>query len=401
VLSDEVEFMSSRRLERLVRALPAVLLLVASTASLSRADGPAGVRIVVPGSVQASEDFQWHASLRVINDLEVGVFGDSLECTVEDLDPGITGSGRLFKGASTPVTSVMKSLGQRDSTTIPFSAIASSERARLAFRLFTHAADGTRYESLTSCETKPGLISRSFPSIFLTEGKGRIETILVPEHLPRGPSPGILLVHPEGSHARRMLPIAWNLADAGYTVMLVSLPGYGQSSGPADFAGPASVRALTRALDALRRDGQVDSTRLAVWGISRGASAAALLAAQRRDLAAAVLQSGVFDPARAYRATHSDSLRRALDHEGKTEGGWSRRSAFRVADRLTMPVLFIHGDQDSVAIANQSVDLAGKLRAAGRDARLELVPGVGHAVPSAVSYPLVLTFLKPILKPAR
>jgi dipeptidyl aminopeptidase/acylaminoacyl peptidase len=66
-----------------------------------------------------------------------------------------------------------------------------------------------------------------------------------------------------------------------------------------------------------------------------------------------------------------------------------------------MPVLFIHGDQDSVAIANQSVDLAGKLRAAGRDARLELVPGVGHAVPSAVSYPLVLTFLKPILKPAR
>jgi pimeloyl-ACP methyl ester carboxylesterase len=391
--------MSCRRPERLLSVLSAVLLPLVTVPS--RADERPGVRLACPAPIQATEDFQWRAPLMVFNDLDVGIFGDSLECTVEDLDPGLTGSGRTFKGTSGVLPFVMKSLGQRDSTRITFVANASCERARLTFRLFTHTADGVSYQSVTQRETEPGLISRSFPSSFVADGKGRIETVFVPERWPRGPSPGVLIVHPEGSHARRLLPIAWNLANAGYTVMLVSLPGYGQSSGRSDFGGPSSVRALSRALDALRRAAQVDSSRIAVWGISRGATAVAMLATQRRDLRALVLQSGIFDPATAYRGTRSDSLRRALDTEAKTGGGWGRRSVLRASDRLTMPVLFIHGDRDSEAVSNQSLDLAAKLRAAGRDVRLELVPGVAHTVPSAVSYPLVLTFLKPILNPAR
>jgi len=198
-----------------------------------------------------------------------------------------------------------------------------------------------------------------------------------------------------------MIPVAWSLSNAGYAVMSVSLPGYGQSTGPADFGGPSSVRALGLALDALRRSPQVDSTRVAVWGISRGATAAAMLASQRHDLTALVLQSGVFDPASAYRTSKSDSMRHALDKEGKTSGGWNARSSLRVANRIKVPVLFVHGERDSEAVSNQSVDLAGKLRAQGGEVQVQIVPGVGHAVPSAASYPLVTGFLKPYLKPTK
>jgi pimeloyl-ACP methyl ester carboxylesterase len=379
--------------------LPLLLRILAGPAAF--ADDP-GVRIEgPPAAVVASEDAKWRIPIKVINDLGVGILGDSLTCEVDDLDPGITGAGRHFQGTSSVVSQVMKSLGQRDSTTITFTALASCERARLTFRLNVHSSEGKPYQATCHVETAPSLVARSFPSSFIADKAGRIETVLIGERWPQSRSPAILLVHPENSHARRMIPVAWSLSNAGYAVMSVSLPGYGQSTGPADFGGPSSVRALGLALDALRRSPQVDSTRVAVWGISRGATAAAMLASQRRDLTALVLQSGVFDPASAYRTSKSDSMRHALDKEGKTSGGWNARSSLRVANRIKVPVLFVHGERDSEAVSNQSVDLAGKLRAQGGEVQVQIVPGVGHAVPSAASYPLVTGFLKPYLKPTK
>jgi pimeloyl-ACP methyl ester carboxylesterase len=378
------------------------MLTLFALATASWGTENSGVRIQCPpGPVAATEDAKWRIPIRVFNDLEVGLLPDSLSCVVDDLDPGITGAGRRAQGTSTAITQVMKPLGQRDSTTVTFTGLASCERARLTFRLFAHNSQGAPYEATSHVETGPSLIARSFPSNFIDDQGRRIETVFIAERWPQRLSPAILLIHPEGSHARRMIPVAWNLSSAGYTIMMVSLPGYGQSTGPSDFAGPASVRALGLALDALRKSPQVDPSRIAVWGISRGATAAALLAAQRKDITALVLQSGVFDPASAYRATRSDSLRHALDHEGKSNGGWNARSALRVANRIQTPVLFVHGDRDSEVVSNQAVDLAGKLRAAGGEVQVQVLPGVGHAVPSSLSYPLVTAFLKPYLKPAR
>src|SRR5438552_9551449 len=377
----------------------ALLLLVLSPAAAAERGG---LRLIfMPAPYQATESAEWRVPIKVINDLDDGLFGDSLWCETEDLDPGITGAGRRTRGSSNAISTVMKSLGEHDSTVVTFAGIANCEHARLTFHLFAHTASGEVHEGSGRCETAPSLIARSFHSSFLVDKGRQIETVLVPDRLPQGTSPGLLLVHPEGSHARRMLPLAWTLANAGYSVMLVSLPGYGQSTGPADFGGPASVRAVARAFDALRRAPQVDSNRVAIWAFSRGATAAALLATQRRDLTAIVLQSGIYDPASAYRATRSDSIRRALDTQAKSDGGWSRRSALRAADRWRAPVLFIHGDRDSEAVADQAMDLAGRLRAKGNDVKTELMPGAGHALPLTDTYPLVTSFLKPILKPRR
>src|SRR5262245_54706742 len=116
---------------RLTLALPLFLLLATSPASLGAENQ--GLRIQCPPApVPATEDAKWKVPIRVYNDLGVGIAPDSLQCIVDDLDPGITGSGRRTQGTSNGITQVMKPLGQYDSTTVTFTGLASCERARLS-----------------------------------------------------------------------------------------------------------------------------------------------------------------------------------------------------------------------------------------------------------------------------
>jgi pimeloyl-ACP methyl ester carboxylesterase len=352
------------------------------------------VRIELPTSpVRSNDQFQWVIPIRVVNSLDSGVYVDSVICEIEDRDPGVTRAGRRMRGISYRLKNV-RGLARADSVLVQYTAPAVVENGRLQFKLYSHTTEGGVHVSEGSCETVPSFVARRFRSEFIEARGLRVEVTLVPQPWPRGSSPGLLLVHPERSHARRLLPLAWELANQGMTVMLVSMPGYGQSDGEADFAGPATVRALELALDRLRRTPPVDSTRIAVWGISRGASAAALLAAQRRDLSGLILQSGVFEPKTAYRNTVDDSLRWALDHEAKGQGGWSKRSAIRLAKRITAPALFMHGELDPVAPSSETVELAARLRVAGVDVKLELFPTGGHELPLAVTQPRVKEFLE-------
>lgn len=357
--------------------------------------GWAEVRIVLPSEPVPSNDrFEWRIPIRVVNELDAGLYADSLVCEIEDLDPGQIHASRHHVITTRDIGKEMRALSRFDSTIIHYSNIAIAERARLTFHLHTHTAEGEVKVSHGTIETRPGAVPTSLRSVLLEDKNGRIETVLVPEPWPYRKSPGILLVHGEGSHARRFMALAWHLANRGATVMLVSQPGYGLSGGTRDFAGPKTVHALSVALDRLRRIESVDSTKIAVWGISRGATAAALLATERRDLTALILQSGIYDLKTAFRDTRDDSLRLQLKSEAGGSGGWGHRSALRLASRIHARVLFLHGEADPYAPSNQAVDLAAKLRAAGRDVQLQLFPGAEHALPSALTSPQAEPYLE-------
>jgi dipeptidyl aminopeptidase/acylaminoacyl peptidase len=352
--------------------------------------------ILAPPStpVMASEGLEWLVPLKVTNMLEAGIYGDSLTCVTEDLDPGQTRTSRFRRVTSTSVVSVLQSLGRLDSTIIRYKAPATAEHAHLTFTLYTHTQTGERHQSTGSCETVAGISTRRFQSEFIQTKSGRVETVLLPEPWPVGRSPGILLVHPEGMHARKLIGLAWYLANRGATVMLVSQPGYGLSDGKPDLAGPRTVEALARALDRLRHASAVDTARIAVWGISTGATAAAMLATSHHDLAAVVLQSGFYDLGAVFRDTRDDSLKRALQKEGGGKGGWRKRSPVLFASGFRAPVLFVHGELDSIAPANQAMEFAGKLRAQGVDVRIETIPRAGHGLESNEVMTLVQPFLK-------
>jgi pimeloyl-ACP methyl ester carboxylesterase len=351
-----------------------------TTLSVLSSDAAAqGLRIELPSeAIPATDQFLWFIPIKVTNLLEVGIRGDSVTCEFEDLGPGTTRAGRHGRGVTFRPEKMLRELSRNDSAFIRYVGPALAEHARLTIRVHALTTRGKPVVSEGTCEVAPSPTGNRFPSNFLTDGKRRIEVVMVPEVWAQGKSPGLMMIHGEGSHARRLLPIAWQLANKGMAVMLVSMPGYGQSQGEADFAGPATVRAVGLALDQLRRWPTVDSTRIAVWGISQGASAAALLAARRGDLSCLVLQSGIFDPKTARRDTQDDSLRWALDKEARGSGGWDARSALRVAERVKGRVLILHGERDTVSPSNQAVDFAAKLRVAGVDCALDLFPTGGH-----------------------
>src|SRR5271163_3191325 len=67
-------------------------------------------------------------------------------------------------------------------------------------------------------------------------------------------------------------------AKKGYLAVAVSQPGYGKSSGPADFCGPFTQHAVSAVLAKLKADGLVTPGKIVIQGVSRGAVVGAMIA---------------------------------------------------------------------------------------------------------------------------
>jgi dipeptidyl aminopeptidase/acylaminoacyl peptidase len=85
------------------------------------------------------------------------------------------------------------------------------------------------------------------------------------------------------------------IATRGYVAAALSQPGYGDSDGPPDYCGPFTQDATMVAVDFLRRLPFVDSKRVALYGYSRGAIVASMVATRDPRLAAVVLGAGAYD----------------------------------------------------------------------------------------------------------
>jgi dipeptidyl aminopeptidase/acylaminoacyl peptidase len=379
------------------------MALLALVLSGPQAMANSGLRIVLPqGRVTATDQFQWIFHIRVINGLDAGVYVDSLICTIEDLGSSETRASKVRRVSLDQITTAMRAISRVDSATVRYQGPALVEHARLRFHLKVHDSEERLHEATADLEIHPGPISQRFPSQYLEEKGQRIEYVFVPEVWAQGLSPVVMLVHGEGSHARQLLPVAWELSNRGYSTILVSMPGYGESTGEPDFAGPTTLKALARALQHVRRIPGVDSTRTALWGFSRGATAAALLAAQREDLQGVVLQAGIYDLASAYDSTASEELRAEIRHQaGKRGESWKRRSPRLSSRGIRAPVLIIHGERDQEVPATQALTMAAALRKAGRTATVNLLPEAEHRFATSLAAGPALEFLRAHLRPSK
>lgn len=315
------------------------------------------------GRLEANDQFNWDLSLRLVNGLDVGIYSDSVTCVFEDLDPGETRAPRRRPLTVGALARILGSISAGDSASVEFAGVEQAEHSRLTFRAHVHTAAGRSYFASTTAEIAPGSTSRLYPSSSLESGGHRIEYVFIPAMRGTPPAPGLLLVHGHGSHARLLLPQAWELAGKGYAVMLVSQPGYGKSEGPADLMGPATVHAVGAALDRLKRTPGVDSTRLGVWGFSRGATAAALLAQQRDDIAAIVAQSGIYDLWATWRDTKVPGFRETIVREaGRDSAAWRARSPAAGTHPPQAAFLMLHGEKDVNAPFPQAQAYSWSLR---------------------------------------
>lgn len=208
----------------------------------------------------------------------------------------------------------------------------------------------------------------------------RVEAILA-RPSEDGRRAGLLLVPGHSRTAYDMLPQAIRFARAGFATVAVSQPGYGGSAGPADFAGPRTFAALRLASERLAALPFVDPARLGIYGYSRGALAAAELAARTDLFRAAVLGGGIYDFRSALQQVTLSGIRQNMESEaGLSEEAVRFRSPIRDMEGLDGPVLIIHGELDQNAPLAQARALSERLTEIGREHELMIIAGGTHAL---------------------
>ncbi|HKE93232.1 MAG TPA: S9 family peptidase, partial [Povalibacter sp.] len=212
--------------------------------------------------------------------------------------------------------------------------------------------------------------------------------------------PLVLLVH-GGPHARDDFTFDWwssFLASRGYAVLQANFrgsTGYGYdwfNAGRGGWGDGVMQTDVEDGAAALVRTGYVDASRVCIMGGSYGGYAAlagATLTPER--YACAVSVNGLSDPEELLKhAENGNEGRRSMSSE------WWRRSMgaddmahlrkispTRHAEQVRVPILILHGADDSVVPVEQSRAMSRKLRGAHKDVRYVELRGDDHWLSAA------------------
>jgi dipeptidyl aminopeptidase/acylaminoacyl peptidase len=233
------------------------------------------------------------------------------------------------------------------------------------------------------------------------------------EHLP-------LVVMPHGGpEARDAFGFDWwsqFLATRGYAVLRPQFrgsTGFGRAHRTAGYRqwGKRMQDDVTDGVRYLIARGIADPERICIVGASYGGYAALAGAALTPDLyACAASVNGVADlPSmlgheHSRGGDHSNTLAYWKQHIGPaTDPQLARVSPARAADQIRVPVLLMHGVEDTVVPISQSESMAEALQEAGKAYALVRLPGEDHWLSRDQTRTLVLkeleTFLGPHLRP--
>lgn len=170
------------------------------------------------------------------------------------------------------------------------------------------------------------------------------------------------------------------------------MSGYGESSGKSDFCGKASQTNLVQAINFARSQPHVDPNKVAVVGISCGASIANVVANSGK-INALILVSGFYDFKGMYAewSSHTRTLpsnvmseiNESITTEKNIETASAARSSLPISSHYP-PTLILVSTKDPIVDPKQSIHLHQLLDGKGIPNTLELIQDAKHPVPANV-----------------
>jgi dipeptidyl aminopeptidase/acylaminoacyl peptidase len=201
-----------------------------------------------------------------------------------------------------------------------------------------------------------------------------------------GPHPVLLLIH-----GGPFFQYGWNLFDeaqvyvaAGYAVVMGNprgSAGYGEAHGRAVMGnvGEVSATDVLALLDAaLAGDPSLDRDRVGVMGGSHGGFMTTWLAAHHGDRFRAAISERALNAIDSFTGSSDIGWFFTDDLYGPDRAGQAAQSPLTYADRIDIPMLLIHSEQDWRCPAEQAQRLFVALKRRGVPVELLLFPGEGH-----------------------
>jgi dipeptidyl aminopeptidase/acylaminoacyl peptidase len=226
-------------------------------------------------------------------------------------------------------------------------------------------------------KARDGLVLHGFLTMPAHPAGGKVPLVLMPHGGPFGLA--------DGWHFDTD---AQFMASRGYAVLQVNYRGSGgrgpdfKESGYREWGG----KIQDDLVDGVRwavASGEVDGARMCVYGGSFGGYSALMLAAREPALfKCAVGYAGVYDLNLLFKAQNNRWDESRINYFGKTVGTdkaeLNRYSPTLLADRITAPVMLVHGGQDKVALVENAEKMRDALTRAGRPPEWLLASGEGH-----------------------
>lgn len=219
---------------------------------------------------------------------------------------------------------------------------------------------------------------------------------------PDGPGkfPAVVFIHGHGGSAWQSILTGYFLTRAGFAVFLPSMMGYGLSAGDSDFNGPKTIKGVLDGIKIFFEKPFVDQERLGIWGVSRGATVAALITTKEPELfKAAVFQAGAYEMKRSYDTKIIKGIKENIEKQaGTTPEAFRERSPIYDMERVACPILIIHGLKDENIMVEQAEMLDEKLTELGKVHKTVILPESDHHITMETRKSITVPFLKEYLE---
>lgn len=269
---------------------------------------------------------------------------------------------------------------------------AASDREPGAYFLYERATGKAYPLFVTRDQIDPGQMAERRPIKFAARDGLELHGYLTVPNRTDGKRPPLILLPHGGPHGVNddwfFDNDAQFLASRGYAVLQVNFRGSGGRGSNFQRAGYRhwGTKIQDDLIDGVRwtiAQGLADGERVCAFGTSFGGYAAMMVSIRAPQLfKCAVGFAGVYDLNRFYqeRDTNKGSLKHSIyvDYIGTDRDELNRFSPAMLAPHLTVPVLLVHGKDDTIAPFEHAEVMRMALEKAGRPPEYLAVDGEGH-----------------------